>query len=159
MSNFEGADFVAFAGRFIDSIPHVKELGVNVVSARAGSAIISLPYQEKLIGNPDTGVLHGGVITTLIDTVCGFSAFSDVGDGRAQATLDLRIDYLKPATPGVDLLAEGHVYKKTSSIVFVRATAYHEDPDDPIANCVCTFMRGTKNVEFIRPRTEKETGA
>ncbi|MBT3789358.1 MAG: PaaI family thioesterase [Alphaproteobacteria bacterium] len=149
MSVFEGADFFAFATRFVEAIPHVKELGISVVTAAPGTAVIKLPYREDLIGNPDTGVLHGGVITTLIDTVCGFAAFSDVGDGFALATLDLRIDYLKPATPKLDLLAEGHTYKITKNIVFVRATAYHSDPQDPIANCVCTFMRGTKGVEFV----------
>ncbi|MBT3703796.1 MAG: PaaI family thioesterase [Alphaproteobacteria bacterium] len=156
MSNFEGADFFAIATRFVEAIPHVSELGIGVVSAAPGSAVIKLPYQNKLIGNPDTGVLHGGVITTLIDTVCGFAAFSDVGDGLPLATLDLRIDYLKPATPGIDLLAEGHTYKKTKSIMFVRATAYHDDPNDPIANCVCAFMRGTKGVQFVGSVRKKD---
>ena len=155
MSKFEGADFFEFATRFVTAIPHVKELGISVVTAAPGSAVIKLPYQNHLVGNPDSGVLHGGVITTLIDTVCGFAAFSDVGDGAALATLDLRIDYLKPATAKLDLLAEGHTYKKTRNIVFVRATAYHEDPDDPIANCVCTFMRGTKGVEFVSSAERK----
>jgi uncharacterized protein (TIGR00369 family) len=155
MSQFEGANFFEFATRFVEAIPHVKELGISVVTAEPGSAVIKLPYQEHLIGNPDSGVLHGGVITTLIDTVCGYAAFSHVGDGLALATLDLRIDYLKPATPKLELLAEGHAYKKTKSIVFVRATAFHSDPNDPIANCVCTFMRGTKGVEFVSAATRK----
>ena len=127
----------------------MKELGVEVITASSGAAVLRLPYDAALIGNPDSGVLHGGAITTLIDTVAGFAAFSAVGDGYPLATLDLRIDYLKPATPALDLQAEAFTYKQTSSIIFVRATAFHDDPADPIANCVCTFMRGTKGPSFV----------
>jgi len=158
VSNFEGADFSELARRFVSAIPHVVELGMIVEEAAPGSAVIKLPYQDILVGNPDTGVLHGGVITTLVDTVCGFAAFSDVGDGAALATLDLRIDYLKPATPKLDLRAEGHAYKKTRNIIFVRSTAYHDDPDDPIANCVCTFMRGTKGFQFVKGAEKSGAG-
>jgi uncharacterized protein (TIGR00369 family) len=158
MSAFEGADFLEIAGRFVSAIPHVKEMGISVISAEPGKAVMKLPYRRELVGNPDTGVLHGGVITTLIDTVSGFAAFSGVGDGASLATLDLRIDYLKPATSELDLVAEAHSYKQTRNVVFIRATAYHTDPDDPIANCVCTFMKGTKGPKFVNNNNEAAAG-
>jgi uncharacterized protein (TIGR00369 family) len=149
MAAFDGADFMEIAKRFVSAIPHVRELNIGVIAAEPGKAILKLPYQDKLVGNPDNGVLHGGAITTLVDTVCGFAALSAVGDGLPLATLDLRIDYLKPATPDEDLLAEAHAYKMTRNIVFIRSTAYHSDPDDPVAYCVCTFMKGTKGPDFV----------
>ena len=53
-------------------------------------------YRAELVGNPETGVVHGGVITTLLDSVCGLAVFSSFTQMRPVATLDLRIDYLKP---------------------------------------------------------------
>ncbi len=129
-----------------DGIPHCRELGVEVldVDRQARRATMRLPYQERLVGNPETGVLHGGAITTLIDTVCGMAAMASLARLKAIATLDLRIDYLKPATPHRDLIATAEIYKLTRYIAFARASAYH-DADDPIAACVGTFMIGSSD--------------
>ena len=64
------------AQRFADTIPHGRELGLTVEAIAPGCALFVMDYQERLIGNPETGVLHGGVITTLIDTVSGCAVFS-----------------------------------------------------------------------------------
>lgn len=126
-----------------EAIPHVKELGAEVVAIEKDAITIKLDYQRRLVGNPETGVLHGGLITTLIDTVCGMAVYIALPKIVPIATLDLRIDYLKPATPGKTLVARGHCYKVTSSVAFARAIAFHDDPDDPIANSVSTFMLDT----------------
>jgi uncharacterized protein (TIGR00369 family) len=126
--------------RFAGVIPHVHALGMAFVSAERGRATLTLPWQERLVGNLDTGVLHGGVITTLIDTASGLAVFLALDQPPAIATLDLRIDYLKPATARAALLAEAHCYKVTRSIAFVRAIAHHGDAADPIAHSASTFM-------------------
>ncbi|MEC9346607.1 MAG: PaaI family thioesterase [Pseudomonadota bacterium] len=118
-----------------------RALGFEFVSAHPRGAVIRLPWREDLVGNPETRVLHGGVITTLVDSVCGWSLFSALGGEADIATLDLRIDYLHPAEPDRDVFARGEVYKMTRSIAFLRAVAY-QDEDEPIANCVATFMVG-----------------
>jgi uncharacterized protein (TIGR00369 family) len=126
-----------------EAIPHVKELGAEVVAIEKDALTIKLDYQQRLVGNPETGVLHGGLITTLIDTVCGIAVYIALPKIVPIATLDLRIDYLKPATPGKTLVARGHCYKVTSNVAFARAIAFHDDPDEPIANSVSTFMLDT----------------
>jgi uncharacterized protein (TIGR00369 family) len=126
--------------RMIGMIPHVQELGIETVHATKGMAIMRLPYQEKLVGNPETGVLHGGVVTTLLDTVCGLATITAPKVPQSIATLDLRIDYLRPATPGGDLFGRAEVYKTTRQVAFLRATAYQEDPQDPVATATSTFM-------------------
>lgn len=105
-----------------------------------GSVTMRLPYSDKLVGNPETGVLHGGAITTLVDNAAGAAVLAAIREARPIGTLDLRIDYLKPVTPGLDVFTVADCYKVTRQIAFVRAIAYHEDPDDPVANCVATFM-------------------
>lgn len=120
--------------------PHGSFLGLEIISLEPGRGVMRIPYHEELAGNATSGVLHGGVITTVLDAVCGLSVIAALNRPATIATLDLRIDYLKPATPGAPVTGAGHCYKVTRNICFVRAQAYHDDPDDPIAHCAATFM-------------------
>jgi uncharacterized protein (TIGR00369 family) len=126
-----------------DAIPHCREMGLRVDDVASGSARMVLAYRDDLIGNPETGVLHGAVVTTLMDTAAGLAAMASVPDGTPVATLDLRIDYLKPATPGEAVIGEAECYRVTSSVAFVRGVAHHGDATAPIANCAASFMLGS----------------
>ena len=125
---------------FSGVIPHMDALGMETVEATNGIAVVRLPWRAELVGNPESGVLHGGVVTTLIDTVSGLAALTGLKAPEPVATLDLRIDHLRPATPHADLYARAECYRLTSRIAFIRATAYQDDPDDPVASSVSTFM-------------------
>ena len=121
------------------NIPHCGELGVRITAFEADGVVMELDYQDRLVGNPATGVLHGGVITVLADTVSGMTVYAAIQKMTSIATLDLRIDYLKPATPRRTLIARAECYKATRSIAFTSGTVYH-DANDPIASVVATFM-------------------
>jgi len=126
---------------FSAAVPHNRALGISMVEWGDGFAKHRLPYDEKLIGNPETGVLHGGAITALLDACCGTAVFNSLPEPQPIATLDLRIDYLGPATPGRDVFARADCYKVTRHVAFVRATAFHEgDEAAPIASASGTFM-------------------
>ena len=139
----------AAAGRrFAAAVPHIGELGIAIGATDRGMATLRLPWQDRLIGNADEGFLHGGAITTLVDSACGLAVFLALQEVMPIATLDLRIDYLRPAAPRADLIARADCYKLTRTIAFVRAEAYHEDdaPDAVravIAHSVATFMLGS----------------
>jgi uncharacterized protein (TIGR00369 family) len=124
---------------FMEGVPHNKALGISIIELVEGSGKMRLPYQEKLIGNPETGVIHGGAISSLMDTCCGAAVFMKLEDLPRIATLDLRIDYLKPAAPPLDVIAHATCYKCTRNVAFVRCIAYHDDPDDPIASAAGAF--------------------
>src|SRR5438128_11084206 len=85
---------------FSINVPHSKALGMRVGDMKPNEALFELPYDEKLVGNPDTGVIHGGAITALLDGASGASVFAALVDFVPIATLDLRIDYLRPAETG-----------------------------------------------------------
>ena len=121
-------------------IPHCADIGVKVEEISETDVVMRLPYDERFVGNPVSGVLHGGIITTLIDSASGMCIYVKMQKYVPIATLDLRIDYLKSAEPGRDVIARATCYRLTRQIAFVRAIAYHDDPDDPIANSVSTFM-------------------
>ena len=129
---------------FSSNVPHNKALGMKIVDMKPKQAMFELPYDEKIVGNPDTGVIHGGAITALLDGASGAAVFAALEDFVPIATLDLRIDYLRPAEAGKAVLAKATCYKLAKNVAFTRAVAYHEDPEDPIAHSVGTFMLSTK---------------
>ena len=99
-----------------------------------------LPYSEKLVGDPATGVVHGGVITGLLDQACGVAVMAKLRELMPIATLDLRIDYMRPAKPHATIYAECECLRVTHEVAFVRGTAHDGDPADPIALCTAAFM-------------------
>jgi uncharacterized protein (TIGR00369 family) len=129
---------------FTEAIPHNKALGMSVTEMTRAGARFQLKYDAKLVGNPDTGVLHGGVITALLDACSGAAVFAALTEWAPIATLDLRIDYLRAAEPGRDVNAHATCYRLARSVAFTRAVAYHDNEDDPIASSMGTFMLGTK---------------
>lgn len=124
-------------------IPFSVATGMEVVEVGPSRAQIRLPWRADLVGNPATGVLHGGIITALIDNACGCAVICALPTMTSVATLDLRIDYLRPATPGEAVLVDAECYRMTRNIAFVRALAHHGDRDDSIAHSVATFMRSS----------------
>ena len=126
----------------IAHIPHAQAIGLTVIDVRPDEAWLKVPYSENLIGNPETGVVHGGVITTLLDNAAGTAVILALDEPRSIATLDLRIDYMKPAAPGRDIVGYCRCYKVTRNVAFARGVAYHDTAEDPIATMVATFMLG-----------------
>ena len=120
--------------------PHGTLLGTEIVTVGDGRATLRMPYDAALAGDPATGVLHGGVVTTLLDSTSGLAVFVALGRPTSIATLDLRIDYLRPATRDEALTAECHCYKVTRNVCFVRGIAFHRDRENPVANCTASFM-------------------
>ena len=127
------------------NIPYDRALGLTVVAIEHARATFKLPYDAKLVGNVDTGVLHGGAITGLIDSCSGASVFAALTEWQPIATLDLRIDYLRGGDPGRDVVCRAHCYRITRNVAFTRAVAFHDDEADPIATSMGTFMIATKS--------------
>lgn len=141
----------------VPNLKHCKQLGIEAVDAQRGRLLLALPYSEKIIGNPETGVIHGGALTTLMDTACGFAAVLGIDEPSIAPTLDLRIDYMRSATPGKTVIGDSVAYRVTSTVVFARGTAYHEDePDNPIAHCTASFMRISPEAKQAESNKQKE---
>jgi uncharacterized protein (TIGR00369 family) len=101
---------------------------------------LALPYDAKLVGNTDTGILASGPIISLMDMAAGMSTWLRAGTFRPSATLDLRVDYLRPAKPGNTVVGRAQCYRMTRNIAFVRGQAHDGDPGDLVAHVVGTFM-------------------
>ncbi len=135
------------------NIPHARAIGMELVSHGPQGAVVRVRYAAHLVGDPDTGVVHGGVLTALLDNACGMAVRPADGDDApvSMATLDLRIDYMAPAEPHRDILAHAVCYKRTRHIAFVRATAYQDSLEAPVATCVASFMLGTNRGRQAAP--------
>lgn len=127
------------ARQFIEAIPHSKALGMRLTEMADGTASIEMPYDEKLVGDPETGVIHGGAVSALMDTCCGAAVMSHPQNPGGTATIDLRIDYMRAATPGQAITAQATCYHVTRTVAFVRATATDADTGNPVAAATGAF--------------------
>ncbi|NOE26522.1 PaaI family thioesterase [Ruegeria sp. HKCCD6157] len=132
-------DKTVLARQFIEAIPHARALNLMLTQIGEGEAEITLPYNEDLIGDPRTGVIHGGAISTILDTCCGAAVMSHPSAPGGTATIDLRIDYMRAATPGQTVTAHAVCYHITRNVAFVRATAMDHDKDLPVATASGSF--------------------
>lgn len=122
--------------------PHANHLGMRVVEIGPRFAICRLPYRDEIVGDPQRRVVFGGAITTLLDHASGMAVACSLEELIPVATIDLRVDYLRAAEPGLDLYARSDCYRVTRNVAFVRAIAYDRDPADPFAGCMGAFMLG-----------------
>jgi uncharacterized protein (TIGR00369 family) len=128
-------------GHMLKAVRHCQVLNIQLVSASNGLLTLELPYSEHIVGNPDSGVIHGGALTTLLDTTCGFVIPISLEQFSICPTLDLRIDYMTAAQPNKSVFARSELYRVTENVIFSRGIAYQDNIDKPIAHCVATFMR------------------
>jgi uncharacterized protein (TIGR00369 family) len=138
------------ARQFIGALPHCVALGMEVVNVGAGEAVIAMPWAEHLVGDPATGVIHGGAVSALMDTSGGAAVLCHPTAAHGTATMDLRIDYMRAAVPGQRITARAVCHHATRSVAFVRAEAFDEERDrGPVA-----VANGAFTLE--RPRTRPD---
>jgi uncharacterized protein (TIGR00369 family) len=127
------------ARQFIEAIPHARALGLRLTEIGDGTCAIEMPYDERLVGDPRTGVIAGGAVSTVMDTCGGAAVMSHPSTPAGTATLDLRIDYMRPATAGQTIRARATCYHVTRSVAFVRAVAHDDDDERPVAAATGAF--------------------
>ena len=134
----------------------MRALGGKVVAVEGNSATLALDWREELVGNPENGALMGGVITTMVDNVSAMAYFMATnGTSFPLATLDLRIEHMKPSQRGKTLHVRSECHKVGRQVAFFRATAWHpEKPEDVVATGSGTFILA--DTEPTAPTLERQ---
>jgi len=122
------------------SVGHGRALGLDYRASGENWVELALPWREELVGVPASGILASGAIVSLADTVGGASIWMALGHFQPIVTIDLRLDYLRPAVRNETVIARCECYKLTQSIGFMRGIAHGGDEQRPIAHATGTFM-------------------
>lgn len=129
--------------KFVSRTPHMREVGARITAIGRGRGTMLLPARADWMGDPVRGLMHPGALTVLADSACGLAVGSMLETRVPFATLDLRMDYLRPAGPQRDSFCEAEVYRMSRSVAFTRANVWQDDPEQPIAVAQGTFMLST----------------
>ena len=147
------------AGKFFFKSGHSGWLGLTYRDHGENWVELELPWREDLLGEPDRAVLASGPIVSLMDMASGMSIWQTKGTFTPIATLDLRVDYQRPARERSAVYGRVECYRTTKSAAFVRGVAYDENRDDPVAHVAGVFMTIAFDPRQATRETAKTEGA
>lgn len=129
--------------RYVASVRHSHELGIEVLSASERSVSVRLPWRAQLVGNPDTGVIHGGAIFAFMDQAGGLAnACTSFPEFEITPTIDMRVDHLRAPAKGRAIICAAECYRDSPQVMFVRMNVSEEGAEaEPIATALATYMR------------------
>lgn len=128
------------SSRFFLNHGHSGWLGLKYVGAGENWVELELPWREDLLGEEDRHVLASGPIVSLLDMASGMSIWVKTRTFTPVATLDLRVDYQRPARERSAVIGRVECYRTTRSAAFVRGIAHDGDREDPVATMAGVFM-------------------
>lgn len=128
------------AGKFFFKSGHSGWLGLKYSAHGENWVELELPWREDLLGEPHHSVLASGPIISLMDMASGMSIWQTKKAFAPIATLDLRVDYQRPARERSNVWGRVECYRTTRSAAFVRGIAHDGDRDDPLAHVAGVFM-------------------
>lgn len=116
---------------FLEQIPFNRVLGIQIVEIERGRAVFSVPYRPELVGDPSRPALHGGVISAVADTCGGCAVWSAIRNEDRVSTIDLRVDYLRPARLE-ELRCVGEVLRVGNRVGVANVSLFHPTSSDEI---------------------------
>ena len=123
-----------------DRIPYARSLGVEVRDDGDGPVSV-LPFSEAIVGNPMLPAIHGGVTGAFLETAAIFTLLAGVETTTVPKTVNITIDFLRSGRPA-DVYARGTITRLGRRVASVRAEAWQERRDDPIAHASLHFLLG-----------------
>lgn len=145
MSTFSGDNRQTWADAFIAGIPYAAASGMRVTELGKGTVSLFQPARDTWTGDSELQMIHTGCLSVLADTACGLAVGAAMDTPEPIATLDLRMDYLRPAMAMTDLVCKAECHRLSRSIGFVRGQVFQVGQDEPVATVNATFMRATAN--------------
>jgi uncharacterized protein (TIGR00369 family) len=139
--------------KFVEFTTHAGECGMEITHLDASGAEVLLPFREDWLGDVQRQVIHTGIVTTLVDSACGAAVLAHIGSFEPIATIDLRMDYLRPSLRDLPLYCFAECCRLTSHIAFARASVWQKHRDEPVAIAQGAFMRSGRRAAAAHKRT------
>lgn len=143
MSNPFASASADLVDTFLANIPHIVATGQKCNSLKDGVASMRLPARDDWVGDTHHHILHPGCATALADNTCAMAVTSLMDPVMPLATLDLRMDFLRPASVGVDLICEAKCIRLSKHVGFAQGFVYQVGLDEPVATVNANMMLGT----------------
>jgi uncharacterized protein (TIGR00369 family) len=114
-------------------------MGARLTRIAAGEIEIRVPFRPDL--TQQHGFLHAGVVTSALDSACGYAAFSLMPEGAGVLTLEFKTNFLAPAR-GDELIARGRVVRagRTITVCQGEASMRTNGSESPVATMLATMM-------------------
>lgn len=118
------ADLLERVRRAVASQPFMATLGVTVAHAAPGEVDLELPFDDRF--TQQHGFLHAGAVAAVLDSACGYAAYSAAEEEVDVLTVEYKINLLEPAT-GERVVAQGRVVRRGGRITICRGEAYADE--------------------------------
>lgn len=128
---------ISWARRRFENQEFTKYIGIKMESIEEGKATFSLDWRKEITQNQ--GFIHGGIVTAMADIACGHSALSTLEEGTEIVTVELKINFIRPAI-GNRIIATGKVVNSGRTLIVVESEVANADTGKIIAKCLATFM-------------------
>lgn len=128
---------------FLSSIPNIVATGQKCRSMSRGKAVMVLPARDAWVGDTLHKSMHPGCATALADNTCAMAVTSMMDPISPLATLDLRMDFLRPAAIGADLVCEATCIRLSKHVGFAQGLVFQEGLAEPVATVNANMMLGT----------------
>jgi uncharacterized protein (TIGR00369 family) len=142
---FQEGPMNAFAKAFLEGIPFSRAAGMQAERMSHGRGSVSMAASHAWTGHTAASQIHPGCLTVLADTACGLAVGAAMNPIEPYATLDLRMDYLRPARAGLELRCDAHCHRLSRSVAFVRGEVFQPGSSEAVASVNATFMLATAN--------------
>jgi len=131
--------------RALNSVPFARLLGLRLDAIEPGCATMSLEIRDELKQN--AGIVHGGVVASLIDSATAFAIVPLLAEGERTTTVDLTISYLRPLVSG-RASATARVVREGGRIVVLSAEAF-DDEGNLVATALSTYIKLSPKKDLI----------
>jgi len=115
----------------------MRTLGATLESVESGAVVISCAFDERL--TQQHGLLHGGLLASLVDVACGYAALSVMPADREVLTVEFKINFLKPAKAD-RVIAVGHVVQAGRTLTVCEGSVFDTTRTQVLAKMSATMM-------------------
>lgn len=122
----------------------IPRMNLHVEQAGPEGVRVRMPFDPEFCLDAAATLLHGGVLTALLDSVFGLANFLAIPGLQSMATLDLRVDYLRPAQSRADILVQARCYHETRHVAFDTGRVWFDGSSD------AEVARGTASFALVR---------